>query len=159
MAAVLEALAPCEVLLGLKWPNDLVAFRQTNNGKKHLVKIGGIIGEQKENSVTLGLGLNLLSAPVIPERAIPPASLSSLGAIYMPDTVSLAKNILTKWQNLEIQRPVAFRWPTQGDTICWEDGNGTCQGWEADGRLAVSTESGIVLLASGDVFRPKKAFC
>jgi len=40
MAAVAEALEPDGLVLGLKWPNDLVAWR---DGR--LVKLGGIIGE------------------------------------------------------------------------------------------------------------------
>ena len=150
MTSVAMALEPCGIPLGLKWPNDLVAHKQDGL----LVKIGGIIGEQKGDRVILGLGLNIFSAPEIPDRAIPPASLSSLGAANIPNTVDLAKSILRAWRRLETQCPqsqIAFRWPDLGDAIRWEDGHGVCQGWEADGRLAVLTESGLVLLASGDV--------
>ena len=150
MISVAMILKPCGIPLGLKWPNDLVARKQ--NGQ--LVKIGGIIGEQKGDRVILGLGLNIFSAPEIPDRAIPPASLSSLGAANIPEMADLAKNILHAWQRLETRRQqsqVAFYWPDRGDAIRWEDGQGVCQGWEADGRLAVFTETGLVLLTSGDV--------
>jgi BirA family biotin operon repressor/biotin-[acetyl-CoA-carboxylase] ligase len=146
MSAAIEALTPCGVALGLKWPNDLVAWR---NGR--LFKLGGIIGEQSESSVTLGLGVNLHSAPEILERAIPPASLASLGAAGIPNAADLAAGVLAAWQSLDKERAPAFRWPGPGDAISWEDGGGTCQGWEPDGRLAVRTERGLVLLASGDV--------
>jgi BirA family biotin operon repressor/biotin-[acetyl-CoA-carboxylase] ligase len=43
MEAVAEILGPCGARLGIKWPNDLVAYKE-----KTLVKIGGIIGEQKK---------------------------------------------------------------------------------------------------------------
>jgi BirA family biotin operon repressor/biotin-[acetyl-CoA-carboxylase] ligase len=118
------------------------------------VKLGGIIGEQDEGSVILGLGVNLHSAPEIPERAIPPASLASLGATNIPDMTFLAMSVLAAWQDLSKEskeRAVAFRWPGPGDAIRWEDGGGTCRGWEPDGRLAVRTEGGLALLASGDV--------
>jgi biotin-(acetyl-CoA carboxylase) ligase len=196
MAAAAEVLEPCGIPLGLKWPNDLVAYSNspcewhgvpglrrewseppqaesetesatTNCGHKvqptgkllykqnghwkSLVKIGGIIGEQKNGRIILGMGLNIFHAPELPERAIPPASLSSLGAVNIPEMTTLAKKILSAWQNLDKQRTAAFRWPEQGDTIRWEAGSGTCQGWEPDGRLAVRTESGLVLLTSGDV--------
>jgi len=150
MVSAAMALEPCGIPLGLKWPNDLVARKQ--NGQ--LVKIGGIIGEQKGDRVILGLGLNIFNAPELPDRAIPPASLFSLGAANIPNTVDLAKSILHAWQRLETQcsqNRIAFRWPDRGDKIQREDGRGTCQGWEADGRLAVLTESGLVLLTSGDV--------
>jgi BirA family biotin operon repressor/biotin-[acetyl-CoA-carboxylase] ligase len=146
VSAAIEALAPCGVALGLKWPNDLVAWL---NGR--LVKLGGIIGEQSENSVTLGLGVNLRSAPEMPERAIPPASLASLGAAGIPDAADLAASVLAAWQNLDKERAPAFRWPGPGDAVRWEDDGGVCQRWEPDGRLAVQTERGLVLLASGDV--------
>jgi biotin-(acetyl-CoA carboxylase) ligase len=150
MSAAAEVLEPCGIRLGLKWPNDLVAYKQNWRGKS-LVKIGGIIGEQKNDHVILGMGLNIFYAPELPERAIPPASLASLGAVNVPEMIDLAKRVLSAWQNLETQRMPAFRWPECGDAIRWEDGCGTCQGWESDGRLSILTESGIVLLASGDV--------
>jgi biotin-(acetyl-CoA carboxylase) ligase len=65
--------------------------------------------------------------------------------------VCLAKSILSAWQDIEAQHSAAFRWPSKGNRVQWEDGSGTCQGWQEDGRLAVQTESGMVLLASGDV--------
>jgi biotin-(acetyl-CoA carboxylase) ligase len=153
MAAVIEVLAHCGVALGMKWPNDLVAHRLDGTGEKKLVKIGGIIGEYKENSVVLGLGLNIFSAPDIPENAFPPESLSSIGAVGIPDIPELAKRVLSAWQNLEAERvhSAAFRWPEGGEAIRWEDGEGVCRGWEHDGRLAVMTDSGIVLLSSADV--------
>jgi BirA family biotin operon repressor/biotin-[acetyl-CoA-carboxylase] ligase len=146
MSAAIGILTPCSVPLGLKWPNDLVAWR---DGR--LVKLGGIIGEQGENNVILGLGINLHSAPEIPERAIPPASLSSLGAVNIPDVTDLAASVLAAWQSLDEECAPAFRWPGPGDAIRWEDGGGTCCGWELDGRLAVQASSNLVLLASGDV--------
>jgi BirA family biotin operon repressor/biotin-[acetyl-CoA-carboxylase] ligase len=147
MEAVAEILVPCGVNLGIKWPNDLVAHRQDGA----LVKIGGIIGEQKTDCVILGLGLNIHSAPEMPERAIPPASLVSLGAGSIPSIIELAQNILYAWQDLDMPRQAAFRWPVQGDRIQWEEGSGVCQGWQDDGRLAVQTQSGMAFLASGDV--------
>jgi BirA family biotin operon repressor/biotin-[acetyl-CoA-carboxylase] ligase len=153
MAAVIHVLAPCGVELGMKWPNDLVAFRRGGEGKKKLAKIGGIIGESNGGNIVLGLGLNLFSAPEIPERAIPPASLSSIGAANIPEIPELARRILLEWQNLDREPACApaFRWPEQGDAIRWEDGQGVCQGWEHDGRLSVMSDSGLVMLASADV--------
>jgi len=150
MTAVAEVLEPCGVRLGLKWPNDLVAYKQ-HESHEFLVKLGGIIGEQKSDRLILGLGLNIFYAPELPERAIPPASFASLGSVNIPEMNVLAKMVLSAWQNLETQRMPAFRWPERGDAISWEDGCGTCQGWESDGRLSVQTKSGLLLLASGDI--------
>jgi BirA family biotin operon repressor/biotin-[acetyl-CoA-carboxylase] ligase len=152
MSALIGVLAPCGVPLGLKWPNDLVAQVQPKDGG-NLVKLGGIIGEQKDGCMVLGLGVNLHHAPEIPDRAFPPASLSGLGAVGIPGIVELAASVLRAWQHLgaDSKDNAAFRWPREGEAIRWEEGQGVCQGWMPDGRLAVLTESGALLLASGEV--------
>ena len=156
MAAVIGVLTPCGVPLGIKWPNDLVAWSR-KGADTALVKLGGIIGEQRADLAVLGLGINIFGAPEIPQRPIPPASLSSLGALAIPEMHGLAEKILVAWQRLGVSgtesdcNNVSFWWPAPGDWIRWEEGKGVCQGWEPDGRLAVFGESGLVLLASGDV--------
>lgn len=146
MGAVAEVLEPCGVKLGLKWPNDLVAWQGDR-----LVKLGGIIGEQKGDLVLLGLGLNLRGAPAIPDRAIPPAALAALGARNLPEPRVLARAIHGAWQDLTIIRVPAFRWPDTGDAVAWERGNGICEGWLEDGRLAVRTDAGLQELCVGDL--------
>lgn len=146
MLAVIESLEPCGLELGLKWPNDLVARRE---GK--LVKLGGIIGELSGDFALLGLGINLWAAPEIPGRAIPPASLGDLGAKCIPDPLSLARNLRTAWAELEVHREPAFWWPVPGDPIRWEEGQGVCEGWIADGQLAVQTPEGRRQLCVGDI--------
>jgi BirA family biotin operon repressor/biotin-[acetyl-CoA-carboxylase] ligase len=146
MAAVIAALEPCGVTLGLKWPNDLVAWRESR-----LVKLGGIIGEMARDSMTLGVGVNLWDAPLIPHRPIPPASLVSLGGRNLPDRGLLAEEILSRWQDLEHAPEPAFHWPAAGDSIRWEGGQGLCEGWAEDGRLRVHTEQGLEFLSVGDV--------
>jgi BirA family biotin operon repressor/biotin-[acetyl-CoA-carboxylase] ligase len=148
MGAVAEALEPWGVPLGLKWPNDLVAWREGR-----LVKLGGIIGQVKGDRMLLGVGVNLRSAPVIPGRPIAPACLADLCAPRpdQPDPVTLALEILSGWEDLSTQREPAFRWPEAGDPIRWEAGAGVCEGWMEDGRLAVRTGSGLERLAVGDV--------
>ncbi len=146
MGAVVEVLEPCGLRLGLKWPNDLVAWRGQG-----LVKVGGIIGEQKGDRVLLGLGLNLRTAPSLPDRAIPPASLLELGAGGLPPTPELARAILEAWGDLAVIREPAFHWPGRGDAIRWEEGEGVCEGWQEDGQLAVRTVQGLCSLSGGDV--------
>lgn len=146
MGAVAEMLEPCGLKLGLKWPNDLVAWRGSQ-----LVKLGGIIGEQKGDRVILGLGLNLREAPSIPGRAIPPASLEGLGAKSLPEALALARVILEAWRDLTVVRLPTFQWPAAGDAIRWEEDEGLCQGWTEDGRLAVQTDKGLRRLSAGDI--------
>ena len=144
MAAVAEALGGCGVPLGLKWPNDLVAWRSGI-----LVKLGGIIGQTKGGRTLLGVGVNLASAPLIPGRAIPPGCLADLGPV--PEPTALAQAILAAWEHLARPLEPAFRWPAPGDAVRWEDGEGVCQAWLADGRLAVLTRDGLRNLTAGDL--------
>lgn len=146
MLLVAAALAPSGLQFGLKWPNDLVAWKQNQ-----LVKLGGIIGESAGGNLLLGLGVNLQAAPMIPERAIPPASLQELGATWIPDTQELALKILEAWNDLSVSMEAKFRWPVEGDALRWEEGQGLCLGWEPDGRLRVATMSGEQRLSAGDV--------
>ena len=145
MTAAARVLDPAGRTLGLKWPNDLVAWK---DGR--LVKLGGILGEQIGGRLILGLGVNLTDAPAIPERAIPPASLKDLG-LKPPPALDLAFHISKLWNNLEQELKPLFCWPDPGTQLRWEDGQGTCLGWEPDGRLKVAMAEGIRRLSAGDV--------
>ncbi len=145
MAAVARVLDPEGKVLGLKWPNDLVAWKEGR-----LVKLGGIIGEQIGGRLLLGLGVNLTSAPGIPGRAFPPASLKDM-ELPTPPTAELAVLISKFWKNLEQEIQPLFRWPDIGSALCWEEGQGTCLGWEPDGRLKVAMAGGIRRLSAGEI--------
>ena len=145
MVTAAQVLDPEGRILGLKWPNDLVAW---NQGR--LVKLGGILGEQIGGRLILGLGVNLTKAPVIPDRAIPPACLKDLG-LDCSTTCDLGVLIFKFWTNLELELQPLFRWHEAGTPLHWEDGQGTCLGWESDGRLKVATAEGIRRLSAGEV--------
>lgn len=139
------AALPLDPRLGLKWPNDLVA--KTDAG---LVKLGGIIGERSGDRLILGLGINLTDAPPLPDRAIPASHLKALG-LEPPDPSRLAEALLDRWIDLAAAPEPAFRWPLEGDAVCWEQGQGVCLGWELDGRLRLATNAGVQRLSAGDV--------
>ena len=143
MLAVMEVLGVPG--LGLKWPNDLVAYRAGR-----LVKLGGILGEVSGRRLILGVGINLASAPDLPQRAIPPASLADLGFEVAPFP-HLARAILSRWNDLETFFQPAFLWPEPGMPLVWEGGQGVCLQWEPDGRLKVTTPEGIRRLSTGEV--------
>jgi BirA family biotin operon repressor/biotin-[acetyl-CoA-carboxylase] ligase len=145
MAAAAQVLDPSGQVLGLKWPNDLVAWKEGR-----LVKLGGILGEQVGGRLLLGLGVNLTEAPIIPGRAIPPACLKDL-SLSISHASELAVLISSSWKNLKMDIQLLFRWPESGSLIRWEDGQGTCLGWEPDGRLKVATSAGIQRLSAGDI--------
>ncbi len=145
MIAAAQVLDPGGRALGLKWPNDLVAWKAGR-----LVKLGGIIGEQIGGRLIIGLGVNLTSAPEIPDRAIPPACLKDLGLEVAP-LFELALLISKSWKNLEQNIQPLFRWPEAGSPLRWEDAQGTCLGWEPDGRLKVASATGVHRLSVGDI--------
>jgi biotin-(acetyl-CoA carboxylase) ligase len=115
-----------------------------------LVKLGGILGEQSGGRLILGLGVNLTDAPVIPDRAIPPASLKDLG-MEVSSTLDLALSISNFWTKLEQNYQPLFQWPGPGTPLRWEAGQGTCLGWEPDGRLKVATANGVQRLSAGEI--------
>jgi hypothetical protein len=63
----------------------------------------------------------------------------------------VAEAIHEAWQDLELAFPPAFRWPEAGVPLSWDEGQGTCLGWEPDGRLKVTTAGGIQRLSVGEV--------
>ena len=131
--------------LGLKWPNDLVAWKDGG-----LVKLGGIIGELDGNRLILGLGVNLRSAPELEGSALPAASMAGLG-LPAPDPETLSLRILAAWDGLPPAPAPAFRWPAHGDAIRWKEGQGVVLGWEEDGRLRVANQAGIQRLVAGEI--------
>lgn len=146
MLAAMGVLASTGVELGLKWPNDLVAWKEGR-----LVKVGGILGELKGDRIILGLGVNLTAAPNLPDRPFPPASLADLGTRGIPDGAALARTILESWEDLSSPGRPSFRWPEPGDAVAWEVGQGRVEGWLEDGRLRVRTPDGLLDLTGGDL--------
>ena len=141
MSAVSAVLEIYGVSLGLKWPNDLVAWKLGS-----LVKLGGILGKVKGDRMIIGVGVNIWSAPVILGRDIHPACLKEINPNLNQalTTTSLALAILENWENLAVEQwKPGFYWPTVGDTISFGGGEGICEGWLPDGCLAVRTVSGI----------------
>jgi hypothetical protein len=63
----------------------------------------------------------------------------------------LAFHITKSWNDLAQNLQPLFRWPEAGAPLSWEDGQGTCLGWEPDGRLKVATAEGIRRLSSGEI--------
>jgi len=149
MAAVIASLGRAD--LGLKWPNDLVARQEGR-----LLKLGGILGERAGARLILGLGVNLRTAPDLPDRAFPAASLADLDP-EVPAAEPLALAILAAWADLAGAPEPPFRWPGEGEPLHWEGGEGVCLGWEPDGRLKVASAAGIQRLSAGDLRQVRPA--
>lgn len=131
--------------LGLKWPNDLVAWKEGR-----LLKLGGIIGEVHQGRLLLGLGVNLHAAPELEGSGLHAGSLAGLG-LPVPDPEVLARRMLTAWEDLATAPEPGFRWPEAGEAVRWAEGQGVVLGWEADGRLRLANQGGIVRLAAGEI--------
>lgn len=89
--------------LRIKWPNDLAIAA---------AKLAGILLERQNNAVVVGIGVNLRSAPKLPDR--PTISLSELTPA--PNRDSFARNLarsftqeLARWRNFGLEVTVR-RW-------------------------------------------------
>ena len=129
----------------LKWPNDLVRGPD---------KLGGILVERSDDTVVVGVGVNLWW----------PGAPDGYGAIFAEDPGPIAHlEIAERWA-VEFLRRVAgdaSEWgrdeyravcSTVGREITWDPGgSGTAVDVDDDGALLVETESGVERLASGAV--------
>lgn len=129
----------------LKWPNDLVRGAD---------KLGGILVERSDETVVVGVGVNLWW----------PAAPDGYGAVFAEDPGPTAHlEIAERWA-IEFLRRVAgnaSEWGTDeyravcstvGQTITWEpDGSGTAVDVDEDGALLVETSAGIERLVSGAI--------
>ena len=135
--------------LGIKWPNDLVS----RGADGSLRKLGGLIGEWSNDTLFIGLGINVYSSP----RTFPPAlSSSSLKdeGIEIPSIKDLGLAIATHYfEQKKIEDAGIWKWPQPGMTISWEKQTGVVEEWLPDQRLQVGTASGSLVLTSNDIHR------
>ncbi len=150
LAKTVAALAP-GVEAQLKWPNDLLV-----NG----AKCAGILMERSRNSVVIGIGVNLIVAPELPDR--PAATLAGEGtaidrdhfagalAIALTDALWAWRqegvaSIVRAWLPLAHPRGTPLRVSEQGI-------DGTFDGLADDGALRLRLASGETMLVhAGDV--------
>jgi BirA family biotin operon repressor/biotin-[acetyl-CoA-carboxylase] ligase len=132
------------VLVGCKWPNDLVV-----DGRK----VGGLLAEASGDRITVGWGLNLWWAE-------PPSYASSL--LPSPGQEELAADLAGSWADavLDLVAGGPDAWPvdayrsaciTLGAHVRWDGGMGRVMDVDDHGRLVVDGSEGIHVLVSGDV--------
>ncbi len=144
----LEALNICQP--GIKWVNDLFV-----DGKK----VCGILGEMVENSVVMGIGLNLNT----PQSAFDPKVQDVAGAVNTPvpaeDVAAGIINRLLHWA-AHVNEPGLMsayeqRMLLRGREICFEqDGQmktARVLGVDAQGGLRIVTDQGEQVLRMGEV--------
>ncbi|MBA3942654.1 MAG: biotin--[acetyl-CoA-carboxylase] ligase [Sphingopyxis sp.] len=150
LAKAVKALAP-DVGATLKWPNDLLI-----DG----AKCAGILMERTGNSVVVGIGVNLVSAPELPDRAT--VSLADKGATVDRDRFAEALAIamvdaLWAWRQEGIES-IVRAWLPDGHAVgtllrVSEQGiDGTFDGLAPDGALRLRVAGGETMLVhAGDV--------
>jgi BirA family transcriptional regulator, biotin operon repressor / biotin---[acetyl-CoA-carboxylase] ligase len=137
----------------LKWPNDVMLDRR---------KVAGGLAELKDAAVVLGIGLNVNQRPdELPrETKAPAGSLRSVtGREYErgPILVDLLLELELRYDawredGLEaVYEDLGARDFLRGRRVTVGDVEGTAQMIARDGRLAVATEAGPVLVESGEV--------
>ena len=151
--ALIEALdvaAPAQPLT-LKWPNDLLLL-----GKK----LAGILLERSGNRVVIGFGVNLASAPELPDR--PCASLSGRIApeAFAPLLAGSFARLLELWRGsdaLALAQAWLMRAHPVGTSLTVhssgeEKVSGRFDGIEPDGALRLRTLDGALeIVRAGDV--------
>jgi BirA family biotin operon repressor/biotin-[acetyl-CoA-carboxylase] ligase len=137
----------------LKWPNDVMLDRR---------KVAGGLAELKDGAVVLGIGLNVNQTPEqLPQETKAPAgSLRSVtGRDYerCPILVDLLLELELRydtWRDGGLEAlydDLGARDFLRGRRVTVDGVAGTAQMIARDGRLAVETESGPVLVESGEV--------
>lgn len=150
LAKAVAALAP-SVNATLKWPNDLLV-----DG----AKCAGILMERSGNSVVVGIGVNLVAAPELPDR--PTAALADKGAVLDRDRFAEALAVammdaLWTWRQEGVPS-ITRTWLPLGHPVgtplhVSEQGiDGSFDGLAEDGALRLRLASGETMLVhAGDV--------
>ena len=145
-AAVAEVVGPDATI---KWPNDVLL-----GGRK----VAGILveGRPQEGWAVVGIGVNV--ALRLPDD-VPAELRSTAGTLGLePDAIEPTLDALLggleRWMGVSdgaLLDAVRGRDALLGRSVRWAGGRGVGAGIDADGRLVVSTDSGVVALDAGEV--------
>ena len=137
----------------IKWPNDVMLDRR---------KVAGCLAELKDDAVVLGIGLNVKQGPdELPrETKAPAGSLRSVTGRVLERGPILADLLLELEQRYEAWRDggldsiyddLGARDFLRGRRVTVDGVAGTAQRITREGLLEVETESGTLLVESGEV--------
>jgi len=151
--AVIEAIdlvVPDQPLM-LKWPNDLLL-----SGKK----LAGILLERSGDRVVAGFGVNLASAPNLPDRQCASLSPAIKPEVFAPLLAGSFQRLLALWRTSE-PALVAQAWLARAHPLgtrltvhsnSHETASGRFEGIEPDGALRLRLDDGrLDLIRAGDV--------
>ena len=154
-AAVRSCLPDIGTRLALKWPNDLLI-----DG----AKLSGILLERTGDAVVIGMGINLVSAPELPDRSttalvdhgaeVSPARMQGLLADAMAHWVTIWREaglsaVIERWEARAHPRgtPLIARLP-DGQVL-----TGAFEGLASDGALRLGLADGAShVIHAGDIF-------
>lgn len=150
LAKVVTVFAP-SVPLQLKWPNDLLVGG---------AKCSGILLERSGDAVVVGIGVNLVSAPDLPDRST--FAFADAGVAIERDQFAEALAIammdaLWTWRQEGVE-PIVSAWLPLGHPVgtplrVSEQGiDGTFDGLAPDGALRLRrADGGVMLIHAGDI--------
>lgn len=163
--AVVDALADIGVVVGLKWPNDVLV---ASHGGRKLAGIlaeaaqSPVAGQSPQTHVVVGLGLNLrfTAEPEAGDRAIDLATLVTT----VPDRIELLRLVLGHVERYlvllesgaadSVRAAYAERCLTLGRDVRFEtpvsEVIGVARSIDASGALVIDTSSGPVTVSAGD---------
>jgi BirA family biotin operon repressor/biotin-[acetyl-CoA-carboxylase] ligase len=150
--ALIEAVdvAAPSLPLMLKWPNDLLL-----NGDK----LAGVLLERSGERIVAGFGVNLASAPRLPDRAAASLNGAIMPQAFAPLLAASFARLLALWRSSEpgaIARAWQMRAHQPGALLTVHTGaderlSGRFDGIEPDGALRLRTDVGVEIVRAGDV--------
>lgn len=152
VAETLRAMLPAKAPLRLKWPNDVLVDD---------AKICGILLEQAEDVLIIGIGVNILEAPSI--AAYRTTTVAAQGGIASVDgardmLLDRFRDLTRRWA-AEGFAPIRDAWlaltypPGAPLRVNAPDGalTGRFAGLDLDGALLLETDDGVRRILAGDV--------
>jgi BirA family biotin operon repressor/biotin-[acetyl-CoA-carboxylase] ligase len=150
LAEAIDAAIPGQALM-LKWPNDVMLL-----GKK----MAGILLERSGDRVVVGFGVNLASAPELPDRRSASLRSAITPEAFAPLLAGSFAGLLKLWRQSD-PRLIAQAWLTRahpiGARLTVHDGagetvSGRFDGLEPDGALRLRLDNGSLdVVGSGDI--------
>jgi len=150
LAEAVDVAVPAQALM-LKWPNDLMLLGR---------KLGGILLERSGDRVAIGFGLNLASAPVLPDRQAATLEAAISPQAFAPLLAASFARLLELWREdstaVLVQAWLA-RAHLHGTRLTVHTGQdetitGRFAGLEHDGALRLMLDDGgIEVIRAGDV--------
>jgi len=150
LAEAIDAVVPGQALM-LKWPNDLMLL-----GKK----LAGILLERSGNRVVVGFGVNLASAPDLPDRRGAALGAAIAPKAFAPLLAASFARLLGLWRQSE-PAFIAHAWLARAHPLgvrlnvhagVEQKISGRFDGLEQDGALRLRLDDGsLEVVRAGDV--------